>query len=337
MTAFLPKRVAKLKDVAAAAGVSVATISRYQNKKLALPPDTIERIEQAIEALDYRPNPHARRLSIGRSEAIGLVVPDIASPFFAHFAASVESAADAVGLEVVLTATLNSLRRELTYLERMRRNHLDGLIFVTNHADDGVLAREINATGKIVLADEDISGTRCPKVFCDNEEGGFLAGQHLAFFGHRNLAFVGGPSDLMSGEERARGFRRAATAAGAPVNISSQMFGAYGVAHGRASAEALLQLTPRPTAVFAASDEVAFGLLSQFKLRGIRVPTDISVIGFDDVGPLDLFDPPLTTIRQPIAEMGRRAVELVRGNTTPSAFVRLPVELVVRRSVAAPA
>jgi LacI family transcriptional regulator len=336
MTAPKRPKVAKLKDVAAAAEVSVATISRYQNNSLALPPATVERIENAIRALDYRPNPHARRLSLGRSDAIGLVLPDIANPFFAHLSAAVEQAAAAAGLEVLLSATLNSPRRELAYIERMRRNHLDGLIFVTNHADSGELARAINATGRVVLADEDVQGTLGAKVFCDNEGGGFLAGQHLTLFGHRRLAFVGGPNDLMSGVERAKGFRRAAREAQPSARIVTELFGAYGIAHGRAAAEVLLQTKPRPTGVFAASDEIAVGLLLQFKSRGFRVPADISVVGFDDVGQLDLFDPPLTTIRQPIADIGRRAVELVRDEGASATPVRLPVELIVRRSVAAP-
>ena len=328
---------ATLKDVAEAAAVSIATVSRYQNNKLALPPTTAERIEKAIRALDYRPNAHARRLSLGRSDVIGLVLPDIANPFFAHLAASVERAASAVGLEVMLMATLNSPQREIAYLERVRRNHLDGLIFVTNHKGTDTLATAINTSGRVVLADEDVDDVHCAKVFCDNELGGFLAGQHLTMFGHRRLAFVGGPSDLMSGIERANGFRRAARVAGRSVKIVSEQFGDYGTAHGRAAAEVLLQLSPMPSGVFAASDEIALGLLSQLKSRGVRVPDDMSVIGFDDVGPLELFDPPLTTVRQPIVELGRRAVEALSGATpTPGSADRLPVELVVRRSVTQP-
>jgi LacI family transcriptional regulator len=331
-------RVAKLKDVAAAARVSVAAISRYQNNRLTLPPATVERIEQAIRALDYRPNPHARRLSLGRADAIGLVLPDIANPFFAQLAAAVEQAADAAGLEVVLSATMNRPRRELAYVERMRSNHLDGLIFVTNHGDDGQLARAINATRGVVLMDEDVRATGASKVFCDNELGGLLAGQHLVEHGHKALVYIGGPADLMSGIERAQGFRRAAGSGGPSVRILAELFGTYSVAHGRAAAAAILDMAPRPTGIFAASDEIALGLLSRFKAAGVQVPADVSVVGFDDVGPLDLFDPPLTSIRQPIAELGRRAVELLRSSSSSAqhSVVRLPVELVVRNSVAPP-
>lgn len=333
----MSRQVARLKDVAIAAGVSVATISRYQNNRLALPPATVARIEQAIRTLGYKPNPHARRLSLGRSDAIGLVLPDIANPFFAQLVGAVEREADALGLELVLSATLNRLHRELAYIERMRLNHLDGLIFVTNHCDDGQLARAISTTPGVVLVDEDVPATGCAKVFCDNELGGFLAGRHLVENGHRQLAYVGGPADLMSGAERARGFRRAAREADPPARILAELSGSYSAAHGRAAAAQLLAMNPRPTAVFAASDEIVLGLLSALKAADLRIPADISVVGFDDVGPLDLFDPPLTTIRQPVAEIGRRALELLRSPEAPPRVVRLPVELVERRSVMPPA
>ncbi len=334
-------RTARLRDVAAAAGVSVAAVSRYLNGTLSLPPATAARIDQAIRALDYRPNPHARRLSRGRSDAIGLVLPDIANPFFAQLAASVEEAADTAGLELTLAATLNRPQREHVYLERMRRNHVDGLIFVTNHGDDGTLARVINQTRGVVLVDEDVRGARAPKVFCDNEQGGYLAGRHLLEAGHRDLACIAGPADMMSGELRLNGFRRAVQEAGPPARLLSVLPGPYNAAHGRAATAALLEMRPRPTGVFIASDEIALGVLPVLRAAGLSVPDAISLIGFDDVGPLDLFDPPLTTIRQPVAEMGRRAVELLG---TPQAdasgeasVLRLPVELVVRHSVAPPA
>lgn len=327
-------RSSRLTDVAAAAGVSAATVSRYLNESLSLPSGTAARIDQAIRALDYRPNPHARRLSLGRSDAIGLVLPDIGNPFFARLAAAVEEAADAAGLELMLAATLNRPERERLYLERMRRHHVDGLIFVTNHGDGGELARIINTARGVVLVDEDVHGALGPKVFCDNEQGGTLAARHLLQAGHRALAYIGGPTELMSGKARLSGFRQAVRAAGPPARVVAELSGPYSLAHGRAATISLLAMTPRPTAIFAASDEIALGVLSVLKAEAIRVPHDMSIIGFDDVGPLDLFDPPLTTIRQPVAEMGRRAVELLGRGAASDEVVRLPVEIVVRDSVA---
>jgi LacI family transcriptional regulator len=330
---------ARLRDVAAAAGVSAATVSRYLNRSLPLPPDTAARIDRAIRRLDYRPNPHARRLSLGRAETIGLVLPDIANPFFAQLAAAVEQAADAAGLALDLHATLNRPGRELDYLERMRRAQLDGVIFITNHAAQAPLVRAIHGNGRVVLIDEDVTGTRVPKVFCDNAHGGWLAGQHLLTAGHRHLAFIGGPEGVMSAQERLAGLRRAVAEHGSRASVVAALHGPYSIAHGIAAAEALLEMRPRPTAVFAASDEIVLGLLSILRGRGLRVPDQISVVAFDDVSPLDLLDPPLTAVRQPVARMGQRAVELViapADPASPASVERLPVELIVRSSVAPP-
>lgn len=245
------------------------------------------------------PPPHARRLSLARSDTIGLVLPDIGNPFFAQLAAAVEEAGDAAGLELILAATLNRPERERAYLQRMRLNHVDGLIFVTNHGDGGQLAHIINASRGIVPVDEDVRGARGPKIFCDNERSGFLAAEYLLQTGHRDLAFIGGPADVMSGADRLRGFRRAVRAAGAPARIVTKFSGPYSIAHGREATVSLLRVTPRPTAAFAASDEIALGGLSVLQESGLQVPRDISVIGFDDVGPLHLFDLPLTAIIRP--------------------------------------
>jgi LacI family transcriptional regulator len=327
---------ARIRDVAAAAEVSPAAVSRYLNGSLSLPHATAERIDRAIRRLDYRPNPHARRLSLGRSETIGLVLPDIANPFFARLAASIEEAADRAGLGLVLSATLNRQGRELDYIERMRRNHVDGLIFVTNHADDGTLCRALNAAPGVILIDEDVPGARVPKVFCDNDQGGFLAGRHLLAAGHRRIAFIGGPPGLMSTKERRAGLGRAVAAVpGAAVMWES--FGPYTLAEGARAAAGLLAAEPRPSAIFAGSDELVLGLLPVLREAGLRVPDEISIVGFDDIGPLHLLDPPVSAIRQPVAAIGERAVALLAAPPAdPPPCERLPVRLVERSSVAAP-
>ncbi len=330
------KAPARLRDVAAAAGVSAAAVSRYLNRLLSLPPETAARIDAAIRQLDYRPNPHARRLSLGRAETIGLVVPDIANPFFAQLAAAVEEAADAAGLALDLHATLNRPGRELAYLERMRRARLDGVIFVTNHGAQDALVRAIHDCERVVLIDEDVPGTKVPKVFCDNRRGGWLAGRHLLAAGHRRIGFIGGPDDVMSARERLGGLQRAVFEHGPPAAVTAILHGPYSVAHGMAAAAALLAAEPRPTAVFASSDEIVLGLLAVLRERRIDVPRRLSVVAFDDVSPLDLFDPPLTAVRQPVARIGRRAVELVTASDFTASVERLPVKLIVRASVAAP-
>jgi LacI family transcriptional regulator len=327
-----------LKDVARTAGVSMTTVSRYLNADLVLPADTAQRIDTAIRQLGYVPNLHARSLSRGRSDTIGLVIPTIANPFFALLAAAVEEAAEAKGLGVLLSTTSNSASRELQYVTRMRRNQVSGLLFVSAHYHTSELAQALNDTRGLVLIDEDIPGVRSSKVLYDNYHGGWLAGQHLTEYGHRRIAFIGGPSELASTRDRFAGLRDAAAQAGAEVVF--ELYGPYSAAHGEDAARALLSLARTPTAVFVSSGEIVIGLLDALHRAGVEVPGRLSLIVFDDAGPLHLFNPPLTAIRQPIAEMGARAVELMLAASQGEAAeteIRLPVELVKRASVAPPA
>jgi LacI family transcriptional regulator len=336
---MVQNRLPSLKDVARAAGVSVTTVSRLLNGSLDLPSKTKKRIEDAIRDLNYQPNPHARRLSRGRSDTIGLVVPDIANPFFATLVAAVEEAADSKGLAVSLYATLNRPGREIAYLQLIERNHVDGLIFVTNHPDDGQLAALINRTGKVVIADEDVPAAQVPKLFCDNESGGYLAGHHLAENGHRDVLFVGGPEQMISGRRRFSGLKRAMREHFGDAARPLKYEGEYTVAFGREAAKRFIAERMPATAIFASSDEIAIGLIEVLRAEGVSIPDDVSVVGFDDVGPLHLFAPPLTAIRQPVRAMGQRALSLLLESDwqarEPSASEELlPVEIVVRNSVA---
>ncbi|POF28252.1 LacI family DNA-binding transcriptional regulator [Roseibium marinum] len=335
------RRTTSLKDVAKEAGVSVTTVSRFLNGKLDLPDSTKKRIESSIARLKYEPNPHARRLSRGQTDTIGLVVPDIANPFFATLVAAVEEEADSRGLAVTLYATLNRADRELAYLSRIERNHVDGLVFVTNHPDNGDLAELINRTGKVVVVDEDVPLATVPKLFCDNENGGFLVGRHLAEFGHHRVLYIGGPEEMISTQRRYKGLERALQQTHGDRATIDRYIGAYTIEFGREAARRFIAENLPATAIFAASDEIAIGLIEVFRESGISIPADVSVIGFDDVGPLHLFGPPLTAIRQPVRKLGQRALFLLMDTDwQPDAPLAseelLPVEIVVRDSVAPP-
>jgi len=334
-------RVTSLRDVASAAGVSVTTVSRMLNGTLELPAETRKRIQDAIQNLNYQPNPHARRLSLGRAETIGLVVPDIANPFFATLVAAVEEEADQRGLSVALNATLNRPGREIAYLQSIARNFIDGLIFLTNHPDDGQLAELINKTGRVVVVDEDVPGAKAPKLFGDNETGGYLAGRHLAEHGHMNVLFVGGSEEMVSTRRRFSGLERAMREAfGSAAQLESYK-GDFTASFGRQAAQRFMAEKCPATAIFASSDEIAVGLMEVFQAEGVRVPDDVSMIGFDDIGPLHLFAPPLTAIRQPVRALGQRALSMLLETNwqerEPHATEEiLPVEIVVRKSVAPP-
>jgi LacI family transcriptional regulator len=333
--------VASLKDVAQAAGVSVTTVSRFLNGSLELPNRTRSAIESAIRTMNYVPNPHARRLSRGRSDTIGLVIPDIATPFFATLVAAVEAEADRRGLGLTLHATLNRGERELAYLQAVQRNQVDGLIFVTNHPDDGALAAAIKASGPVVILDEDVGGTSVPKLFCDNDQGGYMAGHHLAEVGHRRVLFIGSEEAMLSGSRRFAGFHRAMTEVWGDAARIEQYTGDYSVTFGQAAAQRMLDARLDVSAVFATSDEIAIGVLEVLQASGVRVPQDISLVGFDDVGPLHLFAPAVTAVRQPVRALGVRALALLLDTdwTDPAKLPPeeiMPVTLIVRNSVAPP-
>lgn len=335
-------KAASLKDVAGAAGVSVATVSRMLNGSLALPRQTRERIEDAILDLNYRPNPHARSLSRGRSDTIGLVVPDIANPFFATFVAAVEEEADSRGFAVSLFATLNRTEREVAYLEMIARKHVDGLIFITNHPDDGLLAGLINRAGRVVVADEDVPGAGAPKLLCDNELGGYLAGRHLAARGHREVLFVGTVEEMISGRRRFQGLRRALCEHWTQDMMPLSYRGFYTIEFGREAAKRFIAEGMPATAIFATSDEIAIGMMEVFRAEGVSIPGDVSLVGFDDVAPFHLFATPVTAVRQPVRAIGRRSLELLletnwQDLAAPAPKELMPVELVERESVALPA
>lgn len=328
--------MATLSDVAEEAGVSPTAVSRYLNNRIELPLATRERIDAAIAKLNYRPNLLAKRLSTGKAEAISLVTPEIANPFFAELAGAVEAEAQRHGYAVYMSSTQGHRDREIDAIQRLQDQHVDGLIMMTNRPDDGTLATLLEQHHNVVLLDEDIPGVAVPRVFVENEQGAYLGTRHLIEAGHRDIALISGPSGLMSVRERLAGFERAMAEAGLSVPPDWVMLGEYSRAYGSAAAAKLLAGSRRPTAVLACSDYIAIGVLQATRQAGLSVPDDLSLVGFDDMPLVELVDPPLTTIRQPIAEMGRIAFERLLAlinKTEAEPQTRLPVSLVIRKSV----
>ncbi|KQN46339.1 cytochrome C peroxidase [Serratia sp. Leaf50] len=331
------KRVV-LSDVAQMAGLSKATVSRYLNNSIVLPQQTVERIEHAINTLGYRANSLARRLSMGGSETIGLVLPDIANPFFAELADAAEEAASEHKYSLVLCVTRNNLEKECQFIRWLDTRQVDGLLFTTNRPDNGQLCLELKGQRHVVLIDEDVPGCDVPKVFSDNVHGGELATQALIDAGHQHIAFVGGPDELMSVRERHQGYRQALVKSGISYDPALVLYGDYDRGFGRLALETLLALPTPPSAIFAASDYLALGLLDGVRANGLSVPDSLSLVGFDDAIYSDLITPRLSTIRQSARELGRTAVEtlvkLLNDDENVSRVSRIPVELISRDSVA---
>lgn len=329
--------MATLSDVAEEAGLSPTAVSRYLNNRIELPQATRDRIDAAIAKLDYRPNLLAKRLSTGKAEAISLVTPEIGNPFFAELAAAVEEEAERHGYAVYMSSTRGDRAREVDAIKRLHDQHVDGLIMMTNQPDDGTLAELLARHDNVVLLDEDIPGVSVPRVFVENEQGAHAATQLLIEAGHRDIAVISGPVGLMSVRERLAGFQRAMGEADIAIREEWVLLGQYSREFGRAAAERLLASGKRPSAIVACSDYLAIGVLQALRQAGVSVPGDISLVGFDDMPFAELVDPALTTVRQPVAEMGRLAFERLLAlinKTETETVTRLPVELVVRKSIA---
>lgn len=328
--------MATISQVALEAQVSPTTVSRYLNNRIELPAATKARIDAAIKRLDYRPNLLAKRLSTGKTELICVVAPEIANPFFTNLVAAIEDEAEQHGYSVLLSSTRGMRTRELELISRLEDRHVDGVILMTNQPDDGHFLQVINKTPNVVLLDENIPGFAGPSILVENVEGAYQAARHLIAAGHTRIGHIGGPPGLMSTIERQEGFLRALNESG--LEPSHILLGAYTREFGQTAIEEIIRDgSQRPTAIFAGSDYVALGVMQRLAAHGIDVPTDMSIIGFDDMPFADMLAPPLTTIRQPVQELGRRAflTLLASLNGEPAhGQERLATTLVERQSVA---
>lgn len=331
--------MATIHDVAQDAGVSPTTVSRYLNNRIELPPATAARIDAAIKKLDYRPNLLAKRLSTGKTEAVGLVTPEIREPFFAELASAFEDEADHHGYTVFMSSTRSDRKREIASLERLQDGHVDGLLMMTNTPDDGTLAGLIGERRNVVIVDEDIPGVSVPRLFVENSEGAYQATRHLIEAGHRRIAYLGGPQGLLTVTERREGFLMAMNEAGIAVRPEYVAMGSFAPELARGATVRFLELPLPPTAIFASSDYLAIGAVTGLRDANVSVPDEVSLIGFDDIAFSTLLTPPLSAVRQPVEQLGRQGfltlLALLNGETPPL-LTRLPVELIRRQSVAAP-
>jgi LacI family transcriptional regulator len=331
------EKATTIRDVAKAAELSVTSVSRYLNGGIVLPRTSASRIERAVQELNYQPNRLARNLSLGKSKMVGLIIPDISNPFFATLACAVEEIAFNAGYGVLLCNTQNDRNRELSYLQLLSGRQLDGTVFLTSHADDPELAKILKGSRNVVLIDEDVPGVSAPRIFSENRKGGYLATRHLLDYGHTQIAFIGGPKNLLSTQERFTGFTSALEERRLKPMPKLMRFGPYTSDFGRKAAKAFLSSSTRPTAIFASSDYVALGVLSAAHELDLKIPEALSLIGFDDMPLAELLQPPLTTVRQSARELGTQGTKILlkvmAGERIESMETRLPVRLIRRGSV----
>jgi LacI family transcriptional regulator len=300
-------------DVAQRAGVSLGTVSNVLNRPERVTPAIRERVLAAIEDLGFVRNEAARQLRAGRSRTIGLVVLDIGNPFFTDLAAGVEAAATVAGLSVVLCNSADDTRREEHYLSLLQEQRSFGIL-ITPVSDKLTRIDQIRRQGtSAILVDRGTRGRRC-SVSVDDIVGGHLAAAHLFSLGHQRIAFVGGPMTLKQVADRLAGARRAATEAGlGDDRITVIETPALNVAEGRAAGARVTALPKRtrPTAVFCANDLLALGVLQEMTRLSIKVPHDLAIVGYDDIDFAAAAAVPLTSIRQPRAQLGDTATNLL--------------------------
>lgn len=337
----MSERRPQVSDVAKIAGVSPATVSRFLNGKLHVTPKVEERIRAAVATLRYSPHSIARTLATGNSRVIGLIVPDIANPFFAEMAEAVESVAYDHGYTVMLCNTKNDAKREERYIQIILSQQVDGLIYMGAFRSNPYLSRVSDLRLPFVVVDEDVEDVEASRVFVDNYGGARLIVQHLLEYGHQRIAFLGGPDYLFTTQERYRGYRDALSGAGHPVRDTDIFLDTYTIEAGHQSGERILAAGDRPTAVFASSISLVLGFLSAAKLHKVLIPDDLSLVGFDDVAMTKFLSPALSTVTQPIPELAATAFEellrFLNNQSTSYSRVILPVSLALRDSVSRPA
>lgn len=332
-----------IKEIAARAGVSTSTVSRVVNQSVRVDPATEERVQEAIGALGYRPNLLARSFRRKITHTIGLVVPDNSNPFFAEMARVIEDAGFAEGYSVILCNSDLSEVKQDAYIDVLLAKRVDGIIMTSTGLIPGERANHdierIQQAGvPCVVIDRDLGDTPVDQLLVDNHEGGYLAGKYLIEHGHRKLACVVGPSDLTPSAGRIAGFHRALDEAEIDI-LPEAIVRGNGRHNGGARAIArLLDQGADFTAIFAFNDEMAIGVIGALQRAGKRVPHDISVIGFDDIPYANAIYPAVTTIAQPIVEMGKIGVRMLLDRLHhPGAaprHVQLSPRLVERESVA---
>lgn len=327
-------------DVAARAGVSVATVSRAlsgDSKQVSNP--VLQRIIDAAEELEYIPNNLARNMRSGTTRILGLIISDIGNPFFTAVARGAEDVAQLQGYSLVLSSTDENPEREAASLGVMAAERVAGLIIATTN-ENGTALRRIHDMGMAVVAiDRHIENLPTDSVVVDNESAAHEAVSHLVKLGHRRIAIVGGPRDADTARERLRGYERALREAKIPLDPALVREGDFREAAGLAMTRDLLDLPIPPSAIFAVNNLTTIGVLGALRERGVVIPSEVSVVGFDDIPTGEILDPPLTVVRQPTYRVGAQAAKMLlrrlREPTAPFKEVVLAASLVVRGSTGA--
>jgi LacI family transcriptional regulator len=339
MTQFAQQRLT-IRQIADLAGVSIATVSRVLNGRGDVSDDTRELVSRVIRENGYTANRSARGLSAGRTGLVGILVPLVYPAYFSAIVAGAAQALSERDLQIVLSPTGAEHDREVSVLDRLHAL-TDGALIILPEESSEELERLLDGGYRFVVLDPLMPlDERIPAVSAAHTSGADQAIRHLLELGHRRIAHITGPRGWVATEDRRRGYRAALATAGILPDPALEIEAEPEIRPGREAALRLLELSERPTAIFAFNDNIAIGAIQAARARGLRVPEDISIVGFDDVEHATIVTPMLTTVRQPLAEMGRTAVSLLNRLLERQHFETLHIELatrlVVRESTAPP-
>jgi len=326
-------------DVARRAGVSVATVSRALNRSGPVREETRRRIEEAARELNYAPNSAARSLISRRTGMLGVLLPDLFGEFFSELIRGIDGAAQGRGYHLLVSSS-HDAASEIEAALRGMRGRVDGLVVMAPMVEAAVLKPMLPRNVPVVLLNSPLADGAFDTLTVDNYGGAREVVAHLLSHGHQRVAILKGPERNHDAEERLRGYRAALAEAGVPWREELEIPGDFTGESGYRGAEAVLRMEPRPTAIFAANDAMAFGALSALRDAGVAVPEEMALAGFDDVSSTRYTIPPLTTAHVAIRELGARAVGMLADALVPGAGARprprpretLPATLVVRRS-----
>lgn len=341
MTSLRTAERVTIEDVAREADVSYATVSRVINSKGYVSGETRERVVEAIARTGYVANRQARGLAGGRAQVIGLVVPDLDTSYIGEIVRGIDEDLAAASYDLMLFTTHQRKHRESVFVATLTSGLADGLLLVLP-TDPGSYLDSFQHRGfPYVLIDHGGGYEQGPSVGATNRQGAFDATNYLVELGHRRIGFVTGTMTMGCAVDRLDGYRQALAANGLAEDSSLIAEGDFHQPRGYEGARELLALARPPTAIFASNDVSAFGVMEAVRDAGFRIGEDISVIGFDDIPTARSVHPPLTTVRQPLEEMGRRAtrmlLKLISDPEQPVERVDLPTELVIRDSCQSPA
>ncbi len=330
-----------MKDVARMAGVSTSTVSAVVNENVPVSADRKQRVLRAMSALHYQPDEIARSLKKGRTRAIGVVVPDITNAFYPEVVRGVEEAAYGQGYAVFLCDSQEDAGRENDHLLALFSRRVDGVLLACC-SDSISYETTLRLHVPCVFVDRLPASKGEGTVSTDNVQAGYLAARHLLDLGHQRIAMITGLLSLSPHRDRLEGFRNAMQEANLPIRDEYLVQGDVQIESGFDATQQLLRLEPRPSAVMASNNKLLLGLLQSLDEKKIKIPQQMSVVGFDDYAWNKYLSPSVTAIAQPTYEMGRQAFGLLlqlmnRGDTTdsPARHLRLTAELRVRSSTAA--